>query len=240
MSRPSSPPLRSFARDEFLTRRWLYRPGEHVSVLGPTGAGKTFLSYQLLQWSCSPDLPAVVLAMKPRDSTVDRWTKEIGLRTVRDWPPPPNLWRGRPSGWTLWPKHTFDPDKDDPAHQRIFWRALLDSYKRGRRIVFGDEAYSLSNELKLGRALTTLWTKGRSMDCGLWAATQRPAYVPKWMYSQAQHLFLARDPDIDAQRRYREISGVNPDWIKDALAELPQYHWLYIRQADRKLCVVEP
>jgi hypothetical protein len=233
------PAVVSFARDEFLTGRWRYRPGEHVTILGPTGSGKTWLGYQLLGQTSRPALPAVVLVMKPRDGTVEKWTRTVGYRRVRSWPPVPTPWSQKPPGWVLWPKFVFDPELDDLNLYHEFRAAMLDCYKRGNRIVFGDEAYGLANDLRLGRELVTLWTRGRSMGCGLWASSQRPTHVPLHAYSQAEHLFLFRDPDKRAWDRYAEIGGVDPDLVRSTVIGLDKYQCLYIRRTGGRMCVVD-
>jgi hypothetical protein len=230
-----------FTRDEFLAERWDYRPGEHVTILGPTGSGKTHLAYQLLDATASRDLPAVVMVMKPRDRTVSAWSKRIGLRRVHGWPPVPNpVMGGRRAGWTVWPAHTFDPDKDDPMLHGVFRAAILDSYKRGQRILFADEAAGLSVELDLDRELKTVWMRGRSMETGLWAASQRPVEIPLLAYSMAHHLFLAADPDYRTRQRYAEIGGIDPEIVHTLTRDLPEHHFLYIRRRGQRRAVILP
>ena len=237
---PSPRQVQVFTRQEFIdSGRWRYEPGEHVSVLGPTGWGKTHLMQGLLERTATPELPGIALVMKPRDRTVSDWAKVAGWRTVRTWPPSWTMGQN-PPGWVLWPRFTFDPHKDRPAHHVIFRRAILDSFKKGNRIVFGDEVFGLSALLGLGDELTTMWAQGRSMGAGLWGATQRPSHVPLWMYSQAHHLFLGNDPDERARDRFKEIGGVDPKLLKAVVSELPKYHWLYIRRDGPRLCVIAP
>lgn len=233
------PTIRAYDRATFLNRVWRYRSGEHTSLLAPTGGGKTHLANQLLAVTARPDRQAISLVMKPRDTTVRKFAKANGHRVVRSWPQN-DFWRPeKPAGYVLWPRHEFKPEIDDPAHWEIFREAILDSYKTGKRIIFADEVHGLANELRLERELVTVWTRGRSMDCGLWAATQRPWGAPQQMYSQAEHLFLSYSPDKRDHDRYGEIGGVDPQLIARAVRQLPRYWWLYIRREDRVMCVVE-
>lgn len=236
-------PVARFTREEFIATRFDYKSGQHVSLLGSTGNGKTTLAFQLLDAVATEKVPAIVLGMKPKDATLDKFRKTTGFRKVRTWPPPMSLWQPtKPRGYILWPRTTHNPDVDEAHHANEFHRCILDSYKRGNRILFADEAYSLDDELGLGRDLITVWTKGRSMGCGLWAATQKPTHVPLWMYSQASHLFLSYDNDKRARDRYRDISGSpDPAVIERALWSLGEFEWLYVRPNGRRtqMCIVE-
>ena len=233
------PRVELFSRDEFLTERWRYNVGEHVSFLGPTQSGKTTLAFQLLAESVTPKAPAVVLVMKPKDPTVTRWSKNLNFRRVRTWPPVPSLTAPRPPGYVVWPKATFDFHRDNSILAREFQKCLQDSYRRGNRLIFGDEVWGLTNELGLQTELVALWSRGASMGAGLWAATQRPSHVPLWMYSQAHHLFLSYEPDARARDRFAEIGGVDPQLVKNTVLNLKKYQWLYIRRDGPALCVVD-
>lgn len=243
------------ARDEFLERRWHYEPGQHVTVLAPTNGGKTTLLGQLAVPVMRPDHPAVFLATKPRDATMVRLAADNRLPTLDAWPPPrqgPFLrWLGladEKPGYVFWPRHSMDPVADDEAHYRAFRSVILDCYKRGGRILVADETHALVNELnvptikpgqRIERAMTTVWNRGRSMECGLWAATQRPANVPQEMYSQAHHLFLGPDPDKRNRQRFREIAGkLPPELIESVVMRLDEHEWCYVRRHPVGLCVV--
>lgn len=244
MARAEEAIVTRFEREVFLEQVWDYAPGEHVTILAPTTCGKTHLSWQLLNESANELLPAVVMVMKPRDKATDKWLRRLnGFVTVRDWPPPPTkrlFSEHKPRGWVLWPTHVHDPAIDDPRHRAIFRRAILDSYKKGNRILFADETYSLEEELELSTELRTVWTKGASMGCGIWAATQRPAYISKWAY-QAHHLFIGPDPDEDTQRRLSEIgAAVDPGKVRWILPRLGQWEFLYINRDDKAMCIVGP
>lgn len=241
----------TFDRDYFLQEIWDYKPGEHVTVLAPSGGGKTHLTFQLLDETARPDLQACVIVMKPRDETVDKWNRVLKFKIVRDWPPAKitGVVTERPRGFVLWPKESRDPDETDARHYRIFRKAILDCYynavskkslnKSVGRILAADEAVSLEEELGLRRELQRVWSKGRSMSCGLWASSQRPAYLSRYAY-QAHHLFLGNDPDEDVQKRYGEIGGgIGKELVQALCSRLGDKQFLYIHRDTRTMCIVD-
>jgi energy-coupling factor transporter ATP-binding protein EcfA2 len=233
------PTIERFDRKEFISERFDYKPGEHVTIIGPTGSGKTTLGYQLLQEVTSPELQGIVFVMKPRDETATKWNKTLDYRRVATWPPPMSPWRPKkPSGYTLWPRTAYDPEIDDDTQYVEFRKAILDSYKKGSRILFCDETASLTAELGLERELKMVWSKGRSMKCGTWSATQRPTHIPLLAYSSAHHLFLHNDPDERNRKRFDEIGGVDPKLVQSVVGRLPKHEWLYIRRDGPVMAIV--
>lgn len=233
----------TFDRDEFIKEVFDYRPGEHVTFLAPTGGGKTQFAFQLLGETATPDLQASILVMKPRDSTVTRFCKEFGFRTIRDWPPTTiNRIQKKPPGYAVWPKESTDLYADKMRHRAIFERTINDNYRKGKKIIFADETYSLEKEMDLTEELNRVWTKGRSMDCGLWASSQRPAWMSRFAY-QAHHLFLGKDPDVDTQKRYGEIGGgVDPNLVRSLTASLRKFQFVYIYRDGPNgsaICIVD-
>lgn len=239
MPKPFVADVMRYDRQTFMRDVWDYAPGEHVTILAPTGNGKTHLAFQLLGVTATPELPAVVFVMKPRDETVTKFAKKHKFRTVRDWPPSTlKTMIQKPPGWVLWPVETNDPDIDDARHEVIFRKAIRDNYKRGNRIIFADETYSLENELGQKDDLRRVWTKGRSMRAGLWAASQRPVWISRWAL-QAHHLFLANDPDVAMQKRYGEIGGgIDPDAVRFTVSRLKRYEFVYINREERAMCII--
>jgi hypothetical protein len=232
----------TFPREEFIRERFRYDAGEHVTVLGPTGYGKTELCNELISEIATPDLPALMLAAKPRDDTMKKWSAHLGSRTVKEWPPKKRLLdradNDRPAFYTVWPEHTFDPDVDDNHLYDVFRSALLESYRTGNRIISADELLGLT-DIGLRRELVTLWTRGRSMGTGLFGASQKPTDIPTYAYGQAAHLFLANDPDKRSRDRFKEIGGVDPKLIESCVLGLAKYQWLYIRRDGPKMCIVD-
>lgn len=231
--------------EEFVRDYLDVRPGEHISLIGPNGTGKTTLGMRILPviLAQNPKLRAVVLAMKPHkkgrrtgDETLARYAKAQGARVIRTWPA--HRFFPKQRIFVLWPVHKFD-DYDEDRHAEIFADALYATYKNGDWIIFGDETYSLTHEMGLSKPLIRIWTKGRSMETSMIGATQKPSHVPLWFYSQAQHLFLWHDPDAQARKRYAEIGGFDPKLITRTLFELDRHSCLYLRSADRTMCIVD-
>lgn len=236
------PELEVVPREEFLAEMWPanHKPGHHVTIIAPTQNGKTYLAFQLLDHTAVTRHPPVVLVMKPRDKEVTRWVRELDYKRIYAWPPIRSPWSGPPPGYVLWPKHTFDTDRDDALMYREFRKAILGRYKQGDSIVMADEILGLVDELHLGKEIRAVHTRGAGMGLGIWAMTQKPSHVGGWVYSQAEHLFLGNDPDKRNRDRFAEIGGVDPEVVKHYVAGLPPYYWLYIRRTGRRMCIVGP
>lgn len=234
-------------RQDFLENYFDYQPGQHVSLIGPTQiAGKSYLAHQLLGKAIRPELSTVSLVMKPRDRTVSQWSETLGFRETPTWPPPARWpWEQKPPGYTLWPKHTFDPAVDDERLSQEFRKAIISRYKSGNSIIFGDEVYGLCVELGLSKELTAVWTRGGGMGCGLWSATQKPSgtqqgSIPSFVYNSPTWLFLSRDPDKRNRDRFNEIGGVDGRTVGEITMQLRKFEFLCIYRDGPAMCVIGP
>lgn len=214
--------------DDFIDNYIDVKPGHHFSAIGPNGGGKTHFLMRLMGklHELHPETRGVMLMMKPDkgpkdaprgttgDPAVSRLARSLKAPITRSWPPNAGQKALHPRDetpfWVHWPKHSDSFRADKVRHRDEFERALLDAYNRGRTYVFADEVFSLTNTYRLGDVLEHLWSKARSMETSLIGATQRPAGVPRWMYSSARHLLLYRDNDREARKRYADISGMDP------------------------------
>lgn len=247
--------LAEFPLDEFLRERFDPRPDEHITIVGPTGSGKTTVGLQVLATvtRLHPFITGLVLVMKPHkgpksagkgasgDRTVSKWTKKLGGKIVRSWPPPPPMWwQKRPAFYVLWPPTVGDPYKDVNSLHKVMRGALLHGYQKGDTAVFADEAAGLVAELKLEPEVKQTAQRGRSRNNTGILASQRPRYVPREMFSEASHFFLARMADESEYERLREISGgrLNRAEIVAVLSKLKRHQWLYMYPPEGIACVL--
>jgi hypothetical protein len=226
-------------RADFLTGYWSYEPGQHVTLITPTQNGKTTLACQLLDKVATPDLPATMAVMKPRDPVPAYWTEKLGFKEVASWPPHRWPWRKKPRGWTHWPRHGLADVERDNAHLKSeIGKSLNSWYRKGNGIYFADEVYGMCAELELQKELIAGWTRAGGMKGGLWCGAQKPSGVqgqggvPTFAYNSVSHLFLGFDPDLVNRKRFAEIGGVDPKLVSDIVYSLKQYEFLYIRKAD--------
>jgi energy-coupling factor transporter ATP-binding protein EcfA2 len=201
--------------------------GEHVSLIGHTGCGKTTLAAQIIPMRRY----IIVLATKPRDEVIDTMRAENrDFVIVNKWPPADHLERV-----IYWPKvdRIGDPQNLRPkVHD-----CLATVYYSGGWCLYIDEVRFIADQLKLKSDLDSLWLQGRAMGISLVAGTQRPAWVPLEMYSQATHLFLWQESDKRNLRRLGEIGGVDTDTIMRTVYNLPKYDVLYVNARTRDMFV---
>lgn len=207
-----------------------WQQGEHVTLIGPTGTGKTTLALRLL-----PRRSHVVLVgTKPRDQLLDRLARR-GWADTDSWPPPPDARRVllRPP----------IPSPGDVSSQQQAVAAMCDGvWQTGGWCLYIDELHYVVSRLGLADRIVGLWQQGRSLGISVVAGFQRAAHVPLEAYNQARHIFAFRETDARMARRLREAvlpPGVDPT----SLARLGPHEFIYVdtvsgtavrSQVDRK------
>jgi hypothetical protein len=233
-----------------------YQSGQHATFLGPSGRGKTRLVGQLLIASATPDHQAVVLhgKIKGRDKTIESMSAAADMPIVESWPPSRyRKWRSRHSrGYILLPlsKAGNTASEENALVAREFKKAIRANYHTSHskpRITVVNEAHQAHNDLKLKGDCEAPLMRGRP-DNAVWSEVQRCRYVSYMVYDQAEHVFIFYDPDVDNQRRYSEIGGVDPQYVRDLASGLKTHtvrdgstisQCLYFRRSGNYLCIVD-
>jgi len=196
--------------DEFCDS-FQWQQGEHVSLIGSTGCGKTTLAHHLLHMR---DYVAV-LATKPKDSSMVALCKE-GYRRSSIWPAGPADIVKRV---VLWPSIRDRGEKDN--QRAVFAGALDDIYRQGAWCVYADELHYLAVSLGLGGVFADLWQQGRSIGISVVASMQRPSHVPLLAYTQASHIFFWRANDARDLKTIGGIGSIDSAKIRDVVSRLP-------------------
>lgn len=178
--------------------RDLWEPGDHVSVLARTGAGKSFFVCRglLPMWDYT-----LTLDVK-NDGSVP-----VGGKRVREYPSWRMLSGDGPHHYRLAPplaraRHVFDD-----AFRKV-WAAGREDPSKGSWTLYIDELKILSDKLKLRDHLETVYIAGRSRGITVVGSTQAPRDVPSDVYDQATwFLFGPGMRDFRTLDRFGEISG---------------------------------
>lgn len=250
--------LLELSRAEFLDEIFDYREGEHLAVIEPTGGGKSWLCYQLLQVAMkqNPHLTVMSAMPKPADATAAAWAPTLGLRETRVWPPQKKLLQGKPAGYVLWPPHDMSvaPGERRSKVGEVLKRGIDDQYRNGHSITFLDDAHSAAVLMGLNEYVEEMLVNGRANGAGAWLALQAPkgsaatGSISSFVYSSARHLFLGKDTEERNIQRFGEIGAFDGKEIERIVRGLRLYkigqetvsQKLYIDKRGPYRCLVGP
>lgn len=209
---------------EAFANRWPYefRQGHHVTLIGPTGSGKTLLAQELVKIRSN----VVALGIKHRDDSMRKLMGQGWTRITK--------WENRPrnaSKLVLWPKES-DINKVQAVHKEVFGKMLANIYRDGGWCVWTDELRYMTDMIGMRKAYQLMYVAGRSNNVSLVSAAQRPSHVPLEAYSQAQHLILFRTGDERDLVRLGGLNGNNARQIASMVAALPHHHFLHVNLND--------
>src|SRR5581483_763753 len=194
---------------DHLEQEW--RPGDHVTLIGPTGSGKTHAALELADMTGY----ALLLATKRRDPLLERlpaagWRIVGSLREIR-FAEDRGRWRPLHRHVVYWPARSGEGLEARRKLQAGAMRNALDWIdKTGGWTTVIDETLWFCRNLGLARELESVWFQGRTQGVSLVACAQRPAHVPRLAYSQSRFLFLWRTGDGSDLDRLADISSGIP------------------------------
>jgi energy-coupling factor transporter ATP-binding protein EcfA2 len=211
-----------------------HRQGEHVSIVGQTGSGKSVLGLSLCKIIATRmgtdrrPTRVVVFGTKPRDDTLT----SLGWPVVKRWPPSYGqehciVW---PRGGTAETRKTI---------QRNAFRPLLNAiYHEGGQTLCIDEAGYFEDPypesgLGLGGIMKEFWGSARSLKLTLIAGTQRPRHVTRSMWSEPSWVFIFAPDDEDDLRRVAEMSGAK-EQVLEIAPQLGGHEFLCVRRQRDK------
>jgi energy-coupling factor transporter ATP-binding protein EcfA2 len=202
--------------DEF-KRAFKWRQGEHVTLIGHTGSGKTELLIRLL----GNRRRVVVFGTKNRDETLQQ-LMTAGYRRIKSWRQMPSTDKGPIYRHVvLWPDNHGIEATDRAKLRAIFVNAMSAIYRSGGYCLAIDEISVMTGLLGLDGELKFMLQDSRSGGISIIGGTQRPAFVPLAFYQSATHLFFWKENDERNLARISEISGhVNKRKIRELVQSL--------------------
>jgi DNA helicase HerA-like ATPase len=178
--------------------------------MGRTGSGKTHFACWLLSLAAWPTRPAYVIDYK-HDELIDaipgREEIEIAPRRM---PRAGGVYVVRPR-----------PDQDD-AVESFIWRV----WKAGHAILYVDEGHMLPDQ----GALKSVLTQGRSKQIAAIVLTQRPSWVNRFVFSEADFYSVFH---LNDRRDQKTIESFVP--VDLAARPLPPRHSWYYEVARNRL-----
>jgi hypothetical protein len=196
-----------------------WRQGEHVTLAGGTGSGKTTFARQLLPRRKY----VVVLATKAEDPSLYNPLLEQGFVMRSTWDPNPDDE----------PKVIFKPPlrggiAGRDSQREAFRELLIDVFESGRWCIYADEIRYITEFLSLRTEMELLWLQGRSLRISIVAATQRPVSIPVLAW-EAQHLFVWRFTEKRDVDTISDFTGTLYPVVRQVLPRLPKHEVLHIR-----------
>lgn len=116
---------------------------------------------------------------------------------------------------------------------------LAKIHRRGRTGIFLDEGFMIPHKSPY-KALNAIYTQGRSKHIPMITLTQRPSWISRFAYSEADHIVYMR---LNDRRDRKTVGEFTPDDdIWDLSHHPPKYHakWFDVGQGESYFLLPAP
>jgi len=218
--------------------RDVWHPGQHLSTIAPTDAGKTTLVAGLLK------LRRYVLALDPKGG--DETLAALEFRRLPTWPGEKGIRKllreddeaNRPSHYTVGPVAMRGSDL--LILRKACADALDAAFDMGRWTIYVDELQVLSDRrmMNLSGKAAKLLVAARSKGVTFISSFQSPSWVPSEAVRQPRWIAVAYTRDTDTVNRLAEVMGRPKGEIRGAVKELTEFHWLIVGRNPREPMII--
>ena len=187
---------------------------QRIALLGCTGSGKTLGGLYHLSNANFAVMPWTIIDFK-KDEHIEAIPRKTYV-TSSDSPKSPGIYVLQPA-----------PKEDISDYLTRVWR-------KGNHGIFVDEGFVMSHVPENESMFETLMTQGRSLRVPMILLSQRPAWVSRFMFSEADFIQCWRLNDK------RDIKTVESFLPANAYRRLPDFHSLYYDVGRNKLTYLKP
>lgn len=220
---------------EWFAPRW--KLGEHLALVGPTGAGKTVYVTNILP------LRKYVIAIdaKGGDDSLSQLTKHGFIYT--EWPLHRSFWKeieeGKPCRVIIG-ANTVQRLEDLPLLKQEISQTLSDAYDQKRWTVYIDELQLVSDRrmMNLAPRVEVNLIAARTRGVSIVSSFQRPANVPRSASEMSTWFIVFYTRDRDVVDRLAEMAGRPSPEMRGMIAGLPEFCTLIFSRDPRSPVVV--
>jgi hypothetical protein len=214
-------------------RTW-WEPGQHGSVIAPTGEGKTTFVGGILR----PRRYVLVLDPKGGDSTLGA----LGFQRLESWPGNRQMAAlvarndedGKPSRYIVGPKVLTRRDKLRLIQECK--RTLNGAYEMGRWTIYGDELQILTDPrmFDLRAEVDEILIAARDKMLSFVSSYQGPSWVTPHASRQSTWVAIAYTRDTDVVNRLAEIMGRPKPEIRGCVDGLDRFCYILVGRNPRE------
>lgn len=228
-------------RREFLEEfAYRYRRGQHVTLFGPTGRGKTTLAGQMLAVTHPPksDVNGLITiqlgpdqALEHLGKPMDSWPPRIPIKLFDREDNKPHIYRYQP----------------EPSKPEDFLR-IRQTAARILRWFFSARNWTLfipdlqvvadPGMMGLGKEVDQLIITTRKHQTSIWVDAQAPRWVPRSTGDMTSHLLVWRNRDEGTLTRLKQICGLDLGFLSDLLKSIDYHDCIWIDNVANEMYVV--
>ena len=191
--------------DEFLGQlRKEWAQGQHLTIGGPTGSGKTWIAADVL----TVRRYVVAISNKKQDESLDRqFIGHSKFKTVTRFPP--NSYKVEKVLFWIKPKGDL-LELDFIRQKGLIRKCISHCFNVGSWCIYFDDLFYISDTLGMKKLIQWMYTNIRSNGNTIVSCLQRPFWVPVEAVSQTSHFLMLHFNDERDVLRVAESYGVSP------------------------------
>ena len=206
----------------------LLEKGERGVIIGATGSGKTAMLVAQIEYY--PYYPIYIMDTKQDSKIADLTNKYNGI-IITSLTEFENYLKKKRDDVIV----RIVPDSGELSSPEILDTYLQKIYGKGQSsLTCIDEAYMINQGTRALPGSLALLTRGRAKGLSFLACTQRPAWLPRFYFTESQKFYVYYLQDISDRKRVSEMIPIDPKETLD------KYCFRYYKTGDRTSTLYNP